>query len=132
MDPGNHTEWNSSTTLNSLSLSKSTTTVLRGKYRTHMVFNAFHNMFMDLIASQGIIGFIMFIGIMIASLCYLIRYYKNISEKNKLACIFLFSACSSIVVSSLFVSQILYVNNQITVLFWILWGFLIYFVKKGE
>ena len=96
------------------------------------VFNAFHNMFMDLIASQGIIGFIMFIGIMIASLCYLIRYYKNISEKNKLACIFLFSACSSIVVSSLFVSQILFVNNQITVLFWILWGFLIYFVKKGE
>lgn len=43
MDPGNHTEWNSATTLNSLSLSKSTTTVLRGKYRTHMVFNAFHN-----------------------------------------------------------------------------------------
>lgn len=95
-------------------------------------FNAFHNMFMDLIASQGIIGFIVFIGIMLSSLWYLLKHYKTIPEADKPVCAFLFSACTAMLVSSLFVSEILYVNNQVTVLFWTLWGFLIYFVKKGE
>ncbi len=95
-------------------------------------FNAFHNMFMDLIASQGIIGFIVFIGIMLSSLWYLLKHYKTIPEADKPVCAFLFSACAAMLVSSLFVSEILYVNNQVTVLFWTLWGFLIYFVKKGE
>ena len=95
-------------------------------------FNAFHNMFMDLIASQGIVGFVVFIVIMLSSLWYLLKHYKTIPEADKPACAFLFSACAAMLVSSLFVSEILYVNNQVTVLFWTLWGFLIYFVKKGE
>ncbi len=95
-------------------------------------FNAFHNMFMDLIASQGIVGFVVFIVIILSSLWYLLKHYKNIAEEDKPACAFLFSACAAMLASSLFVSEILYVNNQVTVLFWTLWGFLIYFVKKGE
>lgn len=95
-------------------------------------FNAFHNMFMDLIASQGIVGFVVFIVIILSSLWYLLKHYKTIPEADKPACAFLFSACAAMLASSLFVSEILYVNNQVTVLFWTLWGFLIYFVKKGE
>ncbi len=95
-------------------------------------FNAFHNMFMDLIASQGIVGFVVFIVIILSSLWYLLKHYKTIPEADKPTCAFLFSACAAMLASSLFVSEILYVNNQVTVLFWTLWGFLIYFVKKGE
>ena len=95
-------------------------------------FNAFHNMFMDLIASQGIVGFVVFIVIILSSLWYLLKHYKTIPEADEPTCAFLFSACAAMLASSLFVSEILYVNNQVTVLFWTLWGFLIYFVKKGE
>lgn len=97
-----------------------------------VVFTAFHNMFMDLIASQGIVGFAVFLIIILASLWYLLRHYKTIREDDKTACAFLFSACAGMLVSSLFVSEILYVNNQVTVLFWTMWGFLICFVKKGQ
>ena len=43
----------------------------------------------------------------------------------------LFSGCITIVASSMFVSEILYVNNETTVVFWTLWGFLIYFIYKN-
>ena len=44
----------------------------------------------------------------------------------------LFSGCITIVASSMFVSEILYVNNETTVVFWTLWGFLIYFIYKNK
>lgn len=93
----------------------------------YVVFNAFHNMFMDLLASQGILGVLVFLAIIIMSLCYLFKYRKAIAEENRVDCAFLFSVIVSMVVSSLFVSEILYVHNQVTVFFWLMWGFLIHY-----
>jgi fatty acid desaturase len=47
-------------------------------------------------------------------------------DEQLIAC-FLFSAAVGMVCSCLFVSEILYVHNQITVIFWLIWGFLFYF-----
>ena len=96
------------------------------------VFDAFHNMFMDLLSSQGIVGTIMFLLIMISSLIYILKNYKFIKDEDILKCIALFSGCITIVASSMFVSEILYVNNETTVVFWTLWGFLIYFIYKNK
>lgn len=95
------------------------------------IFNAFHNMIMDLIASQGIVGVILFFAIIILSLIYVIKNWRKIPEEDWLKCILLFSCCVGFMVSSMFVSQILYVNNQTTVVFWTLWGFFIYYVTKA-
>lgn len=94
----------------------------------YIVFNAFHNMFIDLFASQGILGCIIFLLIICCSLLFLLKNIKDIPEDNTTMCIFLFSTCTGVICSSLFVSEILYVHNQVTVLFWTLWGYLIYFV----
>ena len=96
------------------------------------VFDAFHNMFMDLLSSQGIVGTIMFLLIMISSLIYILKNYKFIKDEDILKCIALFSGCITIVASSMFVSEILYVNNETTVVFWTLWGFLMYFIYKNK
>ncbi len=93
----------------------------------YTVFNAFHNMFMDLLASQGIVGTLVFLTIVILSLIYAWKSRKLLPEEDKHTCCFLFSVCAGMIVASLFVSEILYVHNQITVLFWMMWGFLIYF-----
>lgn len=95
------------------------------------IFNAFHNMIMDLIASQGIVGILLFFTIIILSLVYLVKNYGKIPEEDRLKCTLLFSCCVGFMVSAMFVSQILYVNNQTTVVFWTLWGFLIYYVTKA-
>lgn len=95
------------------------------------IFNAFHNMVMDLIASQGIVGILLFFAIIILSLVYLVKNFGKIPDEDMLKCTLLFSCCVGFMVSSMFVSQILYVNNQTTVVFWTLWGFLIYYMTKA-
>lgn len=96
------------------------------------IFNAFHNMFMDLLASQGMVGVIIFLSIIIFSLRYILLNHKKVQEQDRMICGFLFSTCVAIVVSSMFVSEILYVNNETTVLFWLLWGFLMFFMVKAD
>lgn len=96
------------------------------------VFNAFHNMFLDLLACQGLAGFVIFLSIIVCSLWYTLKCRSKQSEEDQKRCIFLFSACSAIVVSSLFVSEILYVHNLCTVVFWTLWGYLVYFSSIAE
>lgn len=74
----------------------------------------------------------MFLLIMISSLIYILKNYKFIKDEDILKCIALFSGCITIVASSMFVSEILYVNNETTVVFWTLWGFLMYFIYKNK
>lgn len=95
------------------------------------IFDAFHNMFMDLLASQGILGAIIFATIIILSLIYMLKNYKKIPEEDWTKCTLLFSCCIGFVVAGLFVTHILYVNNQTTVVFWVMWGFLMYYVTKA-
>ena len=93
----------------------------------YTVFDAFHNMFMDLLASQGLVGTVWFLIIIITSLWFLLRNRNRLEDDDKFISCFLFSAAVGMVCSSLFVSEILYVHNQITVIFWLIWGFLFYF-----
>ena len=97
----------------------------------YAVFNAFHNMFVDLLACQGIVGAVIFLLIIVLSLRYFWVNRNKISRKDQITCDFLFSICAGITVSSLFVSEILYVHNHVTVLFWLLWGYLFCFYAKA-
>lgn len=95
------------------------------------IFDAFHNMFMDLLASQGIIGSLIFIGIIFCSLKYLFMNINVLTPEDTFVSIVLFSICLGIVVSSLFVSEILYIHNQTTVVFWMFWGYLLCICNKN-
>ena len=97
-----------------------------------VVFETFHNMLMDLIASQGIVGVILFVIIIGFSLRYIWIATQNMKEEDQKLCALLFSICLGIVVSSMFVSEILYVHTQTTVIFWVLWGYLIYLCVKSK
>jgi len=87
---------------------------------------------MDLLASQGIIGAAAFLALVVHNLRYLSRNRESASPQERMLLAFLFSTCLAVAVSSMFVSEILYVNNQCSVLFWLLWGYLIYFAGHKE
>lgn len=95
-------------------------------------FEAFHNMLMDLMASQGTIGIALFIIIIVLSLRFIWIHTRNMRQEDAKICALLFSICVGIVVSSLFVSEILYVHTQTTVIFWVLWGYLICLCVKNS
>lgn len=96
-------------------------------------FDAMHNMVMDTLASQGMVGIVILVGFVIVTIVFLCKNFSKIKEEHWTVDSVLFCCCLTIGVSSMFVSQILYVNNPNTYLFWALLGYLIYSVKKdGE
>lgn len=94
------------------------------------VFAAFHNMFFDLLASQGIIGILIFLTIVLRTICFIFKNFLKLNFEDQATCICLFSICIAIAASSMFVSDILYINNQCTVLFWLFLGYLIRFCRN--
>lgn len=95
-------------------------------------FNAFHNMFFDLIACQGVVGFIIFGSIIVLSLIYSYKRRKLMGEREQITWAFLFSSCLIIFCAGFFVSLILYVHNLDTVLFWMLWGYFLWLNKNAS
>ena len=97
-------------------------------------FNAFHNMFVDVLVSQGIIGIGIVAAIAIFFAVQVIRKRKELflEGKNADTVGMLFSCILMLLVSSLFLSEIFYVNNVCTYIFWLLLGYLYYFLKKAK
>ena len=97
-------------------------------------FEAFHNTYIDVLASQGIIGFIIAFVMLLYFTLLNIKKYKKIKMNADSAFLhsILLSIIITILVSSLFVSQIFYVNNFVTFIFWLIVGYLYTFLQNNE
>lgn len=95
-------------------------------------FDAMHNVFLDVLASQGVVGIVIFLIFLIAAAVFIIKNLKYIHERHWLINAMMFSCCLSIGISSMFLSHILYVNNPTTYLFWACLGYLVYSMKKDK
>ena len=97
-------------------------------------FDAFHNMFVDVLVSQGVIG----IGIVLAICIYfaysIITSLKKlfIDSPNADAIIMLTSCVCVLLSASMFLSMIFYINNICSFVFWLVLGYLYYFIKKKD
>ncbi len=88
------------------------------------VFNCMHNSLLDVLVGQGIIGFAVFIAFAILILVNLLKGIKTIKDKDDYL---LISSLASIIfliaVSSLFLSQIVYINSIGGIVFWMFLGY---------
>ena len=92
-------------------------------------FRVFHNFVIDILVNQGIIGLII---IIILTFYILRRFIQNkkaiLNNKNEIA--LLVSSIIAILFSGMFLSQIFYVNNAVTFTFWLLFGYLNYYIMR--
>lgn len=92
------------------------------------VFDAFHNMWLDLLVSQGIVGFLIFLVFALFCIKYALRglllSIKNKSDETAFVGTLLAAAIPPLVVSMLQADTILF-NTPNAVMFWILLGYLI-------
>ena len=97
-------------------------------------FEAFHNTYIDVLASQGIIGFIIVFVMFLYFTLLNIKKYKKIKMNADSAFLhsILLSITITILVSSLFISQVFYVNNFVTFIFWLIAGYLYTFLQYNE
>lgn len=90
-------------------------------------FAAFHNMWVDILVSQGLVGLFIFLALTMACFFSVFKAYKkmlNTKNENLLEFGLLVSIVFVCLVSSLFLSDTVYVNTQNSVMFWIVLGFL--------
>ena len=95
-------------------------------------FDAAHNMFFDVLVSQGAVGVLVFISFIIATLCLVFKNIKKTIKNDKNITIILVSICTQLLISSMFLSHILYVNNITTFLFWLYFGYFVWFLQNKK
>lgn len=98
-------------------------------------FNAFHNMWLDVLVSQGIIGIVIFLAFTLCCLSAVIRsllFIRKHKPENLRLFAVLLSSASVCLVSSLFLSDTVYVNTPNAVIFWIFLGYLMSIFNQSK
>lgn len=95
-------------------------------------FASMHNVFVDVLVSQGAVGLVLFAGFILA---VVITIFKNLFRKNDqeyLENLFLICTILPIAASAMFYSEILYINTAGAVFFWSTLGWLVKNLTQKE
>ena len=87
-----------------------------------VALNTFHNMFVDVLVSQGAVGICILAGILMAMLRLSIHGCRNLTGAKRREVVQIGASLLPILIGALFLSDILYINSPSSVLFWILLG----------
>lgn len=96
-------------------------------------FDSTHNMFIDVLVSQGIVGILLIVAFFVSVAVLIIKRFLLI-EKNRTN-IYLIALISVLVVfacSCMFVLDVLYLNSAATILFWSALGYLTHSLQKDK
>lgn len=97
----------------------------------YKVFNSFHNSFLDILVSQGIIGIVLFFILMIYNIIFLFRNIQSLKIDSEISSILL-SIIGAVLVSSLLISNIMYINSIESYFFWLSLGYLNYLITTNK
>lgn len=93
-------------------------------------FRVFHNFIIDIIVNQGIVGLIIITILGIKIIIDIIKYKILSNKANNQEIALILASLTSICVSGMFLSQIFYVNNAVTFMFWLMFGYLNYYIRR--
>lgn len=93
-------------------------------------FESFHNMFVDVLVSQGIVGIVIFLSFVILTLIWLIHLFTRKFKKDYVYLVTLFASIISIGVSAFVSPDVVYVNTQHAFMFWTFLGYLMHYANK--
>lgn len=95
-------------------------------------FNSFHNMIVDVLVSQGILGIVSLLGFLIATLKHVFSELFRLPKEMRQLGVILFSSVAILALGALFISAIFYANTPHTVMFWGFLGFLAVLCLKSH
>lgn len=95
-------------------------------------FDSFHNLVIDVLVSQGGLGIILVFVLGISVFIYAVKKMIFENKYLSLECRILFVIVFILAVDSMFISAIFYVNSPETVLFWMMLGYLVWFLNERE
>ncbi len=98
----------------------------------HGAFNNMHNMIFNILSGQGAIGIIIFAAFALFAVVYI---FKNIFKVNgddyEYLTVMLICIIAS-VVSSMFVTDLVYTNSPTSLMFWLFLGYIFHYIKRKK
>ncbi len=99
----------------------------------HMVFYTMHNFFVDVLVSQGILGIATIMGAALWMVIFLLKKFKLFNNgKNASLNFVALSVALTVIASSLFMTEIVYVITPLTLMFWLSMGALMNNLQKED
>lgn len=98
-------------------------------HNDHMDFDSMHDLFLDILASQGVVGIILFYGFGILVIVTFIKSAKKIKEKDGNELLFSVPIVVSTLVSTLVMTELVYVDSPISTVFWMLISYLMCYTQ---
>lgn len=99
----------------------------------HMVFYTMHNFFVDVLVSQGILGIAIIVGAALWMVIFLLKKFKLFNNgKNAPLNFAALSVALTVIASSLFMTEIVYVITPLTLMFWLSMGVLMNNLQKED
>ncbi len=95
-------------------------------------FASMHNMFIDVMVSQGIVGLVLLAVFMAFVLLFVFKRLFRLQAEQYGFCAALLCVIVPIVVSGFFYSEIFYMNTAGAVLFWVALGYLMTLTEKAS
>lgn len=99
----------------------------------HMVFYTMHNFFVDVLVSQGVLGIATIMGAALWMVIFLLKKFKLFNNgKNASLNFVALSVALTVIASSLFMTEIVYVITPLTLMFWLSMGVLMNNLQKED
>lgn len=99
----------------------------------HMVFDTMHNFLVDVLVSQGVLGIVTIVSAALWMVIFVFKKFKCFNNgKNSVLNFAAFSVVVTVVASSLFMTEIVYVITPLTLMFWLAAGVLMNNLQKED
>lgn len=95
-------------------------------------FNNMHNLVFNILPAQGAVGFLVFVAFALFAVVYIFKNLFKEQTEHYEYLVVMMVCIIGILVSSLFVSDVIYVNSPTSLLFWLFLGYLLHFFKRKK
>lgn len=96
----------------------------------HMDFDSMHDLFFDILVSQGTVGVAIFYGFGLFLIVIFFKNAKKIMDKDGNVVLFMFPIIALILVSTLVMTELVYVDSPISTVFWMFLSYLMYYISS--
>lgn len=98
----------------------------------HGKFGNMHNMFFNVLAGQGVIGTAALLAFAVYMIIYILRRIFKVEGEDYGYLAVLLTCVVAGFSSSMFLTDLIYVNSPTSVMFWLFLGYIVHYLKKSD
>lgn len=96
------------------------------------LFSNFHNEVINVLTAQGVVGFVIFIAMIVLLLVFILKNFRNLEGKDKKTAALLISVIVGLSAGAMFGSLMFYASTAASPMFWLCLGYLVYLLKNSK